>query len=213
MVNSQYTRQVYGDTFKQLARSQPPPVVVYPSINFANYDQAATGADSSHDSSVQPIVALPRSRALYLSINRFERKKNIALAIHAFAQLRSRTIPPNAVFTSSSLILAGGYDPINAENRAYVPELEAECGRLELSYSHYPDVSGDVVFVLSFTAVQRTLLLERCCCVLYTPENEHFGIVPVEAMYARRVVVACDSGGPVESVEDGRDGLAVSTDG
>ena len=204
LVNSHYTRSVYADTFKRLSASHPPPVVVYPSINFANYDSAA--ADSSHDSSVQPIHSLSRDRALFLSINRFERKKNIALAVHAFARLRSLPRPAASALASSTLVLAGGYDPINAENRAYVPELEAECGRLRLEHSRYPDVSGDVVFLLSFSAAQRTALLSRCCCVLYTPENEHFGIVPVEAMYARRAVVACDSGGPVESVEDGRTG-------
>jgi alpha-1,3/alpha-1,6-mannosyltransferase len=54
--------------------------------------------------------------------------------------------------------------------------------------------------------------------VVYTPENEHFGIVPghpshkaahgaVEAMYARRPVIACASGGPLESIESGRTGF------
>jgi len=38
--------------------------------------------------------------------------------------------------------------------------------------------------------------------LLYTPANEHFGIVPVEAMCAGLPVLACDSGGPTESVLD-----------
>lgn len=38
--------------------------------------------------------------------------------------------------------------------------------------------------------------------LLYTPENEHFGIVPVEAMYMGCIVVACNSGGPLESIEN-----------
>jgi alpha-1,3/alpha-1,6-mannosyltransferase len=38
-------------------------------------------------------------------------------------------------------------------------------------------------------------------------QNEHFGIVPLEAMAAARPVVACNSGGPVESVKDGHSGL------
>ena len=37
---------------------------------------------------------------------------------------------------------------------------------------------------------------------MYTPQNEHFGIVPIEAMYSKRVVLACNSGGPLESILD-----------
>ncbi len=43
--------------------------------------------------------------------------------------------------------------------------------------------------------------------MLYTPQNEHFGIVPIEAMAAGRPVVACSSGGPLESVVEGVTGL------
>ena len=42
--------------------------------------------------------------------------------------------------------------------------------------------------------------------VLYTPSNEHFGIVPLEAMAAGRPVIACNSGGPRESVRHGETG-------
>lgn len=37
--------------------------------------------------------------------------------------------------------------------------------------------------------------------MLYTPENEHFGIVPLEAMVAGRPVIACNSGGPTETIQ------------
>ncbi len=46
------------------------------------------------------------------------------------------------------------------------------------------------------------MLLENTKILLYTPENEHFGIVPVEAMYMGCIAFACNSGGPLESVED-----------
>ena len=36
---------------------------------------------------------------------------------------------------------------------------------------------------------------------------QHFGIVPIEAMYGRRPVVAQASGGPLESVKDGETGF------
>lgn len=38
-------------------------------------------------------------------------------------------------------------------------------------------------------------------------QDEHFGIVPLEAMAAHKPVIACNSGGPVESVKDGETGF------
>ena len=42
--------------------------------------------------------------------------------------------------------------------------------------------------------------------LVYTPQNEHFGIVPLEAMLAGVPVLAADTGGPLETVEDGETG-------
>jgi alpha-1,3/alpha-1,6-mannosyltransferase len=62
--------------------------------------------------------------------------------------------------------------------------------------------SPDVVFLLSFTTSQRSALLtsSSTLALLYTPTNEHFGIVPVEAMACGVPVLACNTGGPTESV-------------
>lgn len=62
----------------------------------------------------------------------------------------------------------------------------------------------DVVFLLNFSSLQRNYLLKspNTCALLYTPMNEHFGIIPVEGMLSGLPVLACDSGGPVESVLD-----------
>ena len=61
--------------------------------------------------------------------------------------------------------------------------------------------------VASFTDAQRGALLAASAAVLYTPPGEHFGIVPLEAMASGRPVVACNSGGPLESVAHGRTGF------
>jgi hypothetical protein len=39
-----------------------------------------------------------------------------------------------------------------------------------------------ILFVRSFTDRQKLTLLTASTAVLYTPENEHFGIVPIEGM-------------------------------
>lgn len=64
-----------------------------------------------------------------------------------------------------------------------------------------------VVLIRSFTDAERSALLAAAAVVVYTPTNEHFGIVPLEAMAAGRPVLACNTGGPTESVQHGRTGL------
>lgn len=61
-----------------------------------------------------------------------------------------------------------------------------------------------MLFLLNFTTAQRSALLSAPTtrALLYTPANEHFGIGPVEAMVCGLPVLACDSGGPTESVVD-----------
>lgn len=48
--------------------------------------------------------------------------------------------------------------------------------------------------------------------VTYTPKNEHFGIVPLEGMYMRRCVVATNTGGPTETIVNGRTGFLCKPD-
>ena len=59
-----------------------------------------------------------------------------------------------------------------------------------------------VTFLRSFSDSQKLSLLNCCTCLLYTPSHEHFGIVPIEAMYMKRPVIAVNSGGPLETVQD-----------
>lgn len=69
------------------------------------------------------------------------------------------------------------------------------------------NVDYQVFLLPSFTDEQRAALLAACTAVLYTPQHEHFGIVPLEAMASGRPVIACDSGGPTESVQHGVTGF------
>ena len=42
--------------------------------------------------------------------------------------------------------------------------------------------------------------------IIYTPAEEHFGIVPIESMDMGKPVVACNSGGPCETIVSGETG-------
>jgi len=95
--------------------------------------------------------------------------------------------------------MAGGYDERLAENVAYYTELEA--------LSVDTDLADSITFLQSPDDSVKTALLHGADVLVYTPDREHFGIVPLEAMYCRLPVVAVASGGPLETVEDGRTGF------
>ena len=52
-------------------------------------------------------------------------------------------------------------------------------------------------------------MLQNALCVCYTPKWEHFGIVPLEGMYAGTSVIAWNCGGPKETVVHQQTGYLV----
>jgi len=112
------------------------------------------------------------------------------------------------------LIMAGGYDLLNQENIDYLKELKTlavTLGLKELTNecSGSLEDDGGVLFLRSPSDAKKTELLIRSGLLLYTPSREHFGIVPVEAMYCGLPVLAVNSGGPPESLKDGGTGFLV----
>lgn len=97
------------------------------------------------------------------------------------------------------LVVAGGYDERVAENVQHYGELKALATQLGLG--------ATVTFLRSPSDALKVALLRGSTAVLYTPSREHFGIVPVEAMYCRCPVIAANSGGPLESVAHGKTGF------
>ena len=159
----------------------------------------------------------------FLSLNRFEKKKNISLAISAFAQFRQGLTAADKntrKLDTARIVIGGGYDPRVNDNISTLDELVSLTESLGLSYSLITSLESprleaiktkskspsqaDVLFLPNFTTAQRTALLQSAhtIALLYTPNNEHFGIGPVEGMACGVPVVACSSGGPKESVVD-----------
>ena len=71
-------------------------------------------------------------------------------------------------------------------------------------------IGVDIEFLIDISDLQRTELFQNSLCVVYTPNNEHFGIVPIEAMYLQTPVIAVNTGGPLETIVDGITGYLKS---
>lgn len=181
LVNSKFTGDVFRRVFPKLA--DVPLHVLYPTTSLSRLDRPLEG--SLEDLGIHP------NGAVFLSLNRYERKKNLGLALRAL-ELAVQEVPCH-------LVVAGGYDLNHRENVEHYEELRNLAKEL--------NVAEHVSFLKSPPELAKQQLLHSCRGVIYTPAEEHFGIVPLEAMYMRRPVVACNSGGPTETVADGETGF------
>ncbi|TDL18460.1 glycosyltransferase family 4 protein [Rickenella mellea] len=208
LANSQFTARVFNSHFS-IPRT---PRVVYPGINISAYDVSPNEADPG-------VLNVLSDRPTLLSLNRFEQKKNAALAVEAFAILRAK-IANDEGNRKMRLVVAGGYDPRVTDNINTLDHLVAICKQHSITYhitspkkTHSSPTSlppstapspttATILFLLNFTTSQRSALLTspHTLALLYTPTNEHFGIGPVEGMVCGLPVLACDSGGPTETV-------------
>ncbi|KAK9204177.1 hypothetical protein WN943_014435 [Citrus x changshan-huyou] len=86
LVNSKFTVNTFANTFKKL-----------------------------HAQGIRPVFLYPQSMLNFLSINRFERKKNVDLALSAFAKLRNleEDVIKNRDTADVTLTIAGKPPPIS----------------------------------------------------------------------------------------------------
>ncbi|KAF1363001.1 mannosyltransferase [Lizonia empirigonia] len=194
VVNSKFTKSVFAQAFPALEHRKPG--VVYPCV------------DVSDGSPRDEMAPLWKDKKVLLSINRFEKKKDVALAVKAFAGLSQ------SERQSARLVIAGGYDPRVPENVSTYTELCGLADSLHLKHATARTVITaqaipediSVLFLHSVPNAFKTTLLSTSRLLVYTPRNEHFGIVPLEAMLAGTPVLAANEGGPTETVISGQTG-------
>lgn len=180
LVNSKYTARVYQDAFQNI---KDMPDICYPSINTDYFNTTVPKP-------LKEVVPVGLDKFIFLSINRYERKKNLQLALKALDHLKH--VLSDSDWHRVHLIMAGGFDPINLENMEHYIELTDLVAEL--------DIEDKVTFMKSPSDAEKVSLLYHCRALIYTPPNEHFGIVPLEAMYYKKPVIAVNSGGPTETI-------------
>lgn len=193
LVNSKYTSRVFKETFKTLPVV---PEVLYPSLNTNFFDKmSAKIVDLTLDE-------IPDNAFVLLSINRYERKKNLPLALKAFKLLETNLT--RSEWDKVYLLMVGGYDSRNLENVEHYDELTVIAENL--------NIRKKICFLRSPNDELKVKLIKRCQVLIYTPENEHFGIVPIESMYLNKPVIACNSGGPMETIINEQTGFLCESD-
>lgn len=137
----------------------------------------------------------PNQRYTFMSMNRFWPEKCLDIIVKAARILRDQKV-------DVLVQLAGSVMPHIPESRIYYAQLQQMVDDYNLR---------DVVqFVPSPSEAEKFKLYRECDSVLYTPPNEHFGIVPIEALEQRRPVIVIDSGGPSETVIEDKTGTKIA---
>ena len=88
LVNSNFTETVFRKTFSSLAHRRL--FVLYPSLNidfFEKEESKQSRCDDSNSEIEKLRIILENSSYIFLSINRFEVKKNVELAVRAFGNV------------------------------------------------------------------------------------------------------------------------------
>ncbi|KAJ3751474.1 glycosyltransferase family 4 protein [Lentinula detonsa] len=169
LANSNFTGRVFKDNFQSIRRTAE---VVYPATQ-----------DSSNDPDVAAILS---NRPTLISLNRFEKKNNVALAIQ-HATLYSLI---DLVFKKHTL-----------SNNVITP-FSPKAVKIPLLNTTLENPA--MLFVLNFTTAQRTALLMSPSTIglLYTRPTSTSGLFLWKGMICGVPVLACDSRGPVKSIVD-----------
>ncbi|KAK6056556.1 glycosyltransferase, group 1 family protein [Cooperia oncophora] len=176
MVNSHFTASQFSRVMPRIEKTKIR--VVYPPCDVDSIVISAEKPMSRRDRPQNDVY-------VFMSMNRFWPEKRLDIIVEAASLLKKRGY-------KFLVQLAGSVMPHIPESRIYYELLQKMARDL--------DVEDVVQFIPSPSECQKFELYRQCDSALYTPPNEHFGIVPIEALDQRRPVIVCDSGGPAETV-------------
>jgi len=129
----------------------------------------------------------------FLYPSRIAPYKRFEFAIEAFRIFKSRN--PGSPY---SLKIAGFLNGKSQEDLRY-------CRKISLLMEGL----GEIVANPSDEAFRD--LYGDCCCAIYSPKDEDFGLVPLEAAAAKKACIGVDEGGLRETIVDGKTGFLASS--
>lgn len=119
-------------------------------------------------------------------------EKELEYAIEAFKLFTKRETG------NWKLVIAGGLSK-RPEHQQYFKKLQALC------------VGSPISIETNITDEYLLDLYSRCYAVLFTPINEDYGLIPLEAMAASKPCITRNEGGPRETVINGVDGFLINS--
>jgi glycosyltransferase involved in cell wall biosynthesis len=112
--------------------------------------------------------------------SRIAPEKNFEMAIEAFKKFKRK-------HKEWKFVIAGSLDRNRPEHVAYYNKIKEMLG-------------GDGKIMLNLPTEKIVELYSDCLCVLYTPVNEDYGLIPLEAFASYKPCIAINEGGPKELV-------------
>ena len=115
--------------------------------------------------------------------SRIAPEKNFEMAVEAFKKFKKKN-------KGWRLIIAGTLDRSREEHVGYYEKIKRMLGE-----------DGEVMLNLPNEKIVE--LYSNCFSVLYTPVNEDYGLIPLEAFASSKICIAINQGGPKEIVREG----------
>ena len=130
--------------------------------------------------------------------SRIAPEKELEYAIEAFKIFFSRKKSTGESGTKNWKLIISGSLSKRPEHQAYLKKLQS--------------MADETIEIRTNISDDELLdLYARCYAVLYTPVNEDYGLVPVEALASSKPCIARNEGGPRETIIDGRDGFLINS--
>lgn len=129
----------------------------------------------------------------FLYPSRITPEKRFEFAIEAFKRFKFKSRDKEW-----KLVIVGALDEARLEHVNYYKRISDMCG-------------DDVEIKLNVSNDELLNLYANCYSVLYSPIDEDFGIIPLEALSSYKPCIAVNEGGPKEVLIDGVNGFLVGS--